>query len=136
MTAELIHRLHFAFTVTFHYLFPQLTMGLALLIVVIKSVALKTGTEQCERAGRFWGRIFGINSVFGVVTGIPMEFEFGTNWACFSQPSGGVIGQPLAIFYGAALANVLCGVPLQADGYFFLPLWTNWQSGEAPGIFN
>jgi cytochrome d ubiquinol oxidase subunit I len=58
-------------------------MGLALLIVVIKSVALKTGTEQCERAGRFWGRIFGINSVFGVVTGIPMEFECGTNWARF-----------------------------------------------------
>jgi cytochrome d ubiquinol oxidase subunit II len=47
-----------------------------------------------------------------------------------------VIGQPLAIFYGAALANVLRGVPLQADGYFFLPLWTNWQSGEAPGILD
>ena len=97
MTAELIHRLHFAFTITFHYLFPQLTMGLALLIVVLKSVALKTGSEQWDRAARFWGRIFGINFVFGVVTGIPMEFEFGTNWACFSRLSGGVIGQPLAM---------------------------------------
>ena len=97
MTAELIHRLHFAFTITFHYLFPQLTMGLALLIVVLKSVALKTGSEQWDRAARFWGRIFGINFVFGVVTGIPMEFEFGTNWARFSRVSGGVIGQPLAM---------------------------------------
>jgi cytochrome d ubiquinol oxidase subunit I len=97
MTAEVIHRLHFAFTVTFHYLFPQLTMGLALLIVVLKTIALRTGGEQWDHAARFWGRIFGINFVFGVVTGIPMEFEFGTNWARFSQLSGGVIGQPLAM---------------------------------------
>ncbi len=97
MTAELIHRLHFAFTVTFHYLFPQLTMGLALLIVVLKTVALRTGSADWERASHFWGRIFGINFVFGVVTGIPMEFEFGTNWAQFSRVSGGVIGQPLAM---------------------------------------
>jgi cytochrome bd ubiquinol oxidase subunit I len=97
MTAELIHRLHFAFTVTFHYLFPQLTMGLALLIVVFKTVALKTNDELWDHAARFWGRIFGINFIFGVVTGIPMEFEFGTNWARFSELSGGVIGQPLAM---------------------------------------
>ena len=97
MSSELIHRLHFAFTITFHYLFPQLTMGLGLLIVVLKSVALKTGNEHWDKAARFWGRIFAINFVFGVVTGIPMEFEFGTNWARFSQQSGGVIGQPLAM---------------------------------------
>jgi cytochrome d ubiquinol oxidase subunit I len=97
MSAEIIHRLHFAFTVTFHYLFPQLTMGLALLIVVLKTAALRTGHPDWERASHFWGRIFGINFVFGVVTGIPMEFEFGTNWAQFSRASGGVIGQPLAM---------------------------------------
>ena len=97
MTAELIHRLHFAFTVTFHYLFPQLTMGLALLIVVLKTIALRSGDETWDRAARFWGRIFAINFVFGVVTGIPMEFQFGTNWARFSRLSGGVIGQPLAM---------------------------------------
>jgi cytochrome d ubiquinol oxidase subunit I len=97
MTAELIHRLHFAFTVTFHYLFPQLTMGLALLIVVLKTVALRTGSEEWNQAARFWAKIFGINFVFGVVTGIPMEFEFGTNWSRFSQISGGVIGQPIAM---------------------------------------
>ncbi len=97
MSAELIHRLHFAFTVTFHYLFPQLTMGLGLLIVAIKTVALRTGDANWDRAARFWGRIFAINFVFGVVTGIPMEFQFGTNWARFSRLSGGVIGQPLAM---------------------------------------
>jgi cytochrome bd ubiquinol oxidase subunit I len=97
MSAEIIHRLHFAFTVTFHYLFPQLTMGLGLLIVVIKTVALRTGDATWDRSARFWGRIFAINFVFGVVTGIPMEFEFGTNWARFSRLSGGVIGQPLAM---------------------------------------
>jgi len=97
MTAELIHRLHFAFTITFHYLFPQLTMGLALLIVVLKTIALRTGSEEWDKASRFWARIFAINFVFGVVTGIPMEFEFGTNWARFSRLSGGVIGQPLAM---------------------------------------
>ena len=97
LNAEMIHRLHFAFTITFHYLFPQLTMGLGLLIVVLKSVALQTAAIDWDRAARFWGRIFGINFVFGVVTGIPMEFEFGTNWARFSRLSGGVIGQPLAM---------------------------------------
>ena len=97
MTSELIHRLHFAFTVTFHYLFPQLTMGLALLIVAVKSIALKTGSPDWDRAARFWGRIFRVNFIFGVVTGIPMEFQFGTNWARFSRLSGGVIGQPLAM---------------------------------------
>ncbi|MGD0347104.1 MAG: cytochrome ubiquinol oxidase subunit I [Terracidiphilus sp.] len=97
MTADIIHRLHFAFTITFHYLFPQLTMGLALLIVVLKTVALRTGSEVWDRAARFWGRIFAINFVMGVVTGIPMEFQFGTNWARFARLSGGVIGQPLAM---------------------------------------
>jgi cytochrome d ubiquinol oxidase subunit I len=72
-------------------------MGLALLIVVLKTVALRTRNEVWDRAARFWGRIFGINFIMGVVTGIPMEFQFGTNWARFARLSGGVIGQPLAM---------------------------------------
>ncbi|MGB7728571.1 MAG: cytochrome ubiquinol oxidase subunit I [Candidatus Acidiferrum sp.] len=92
-----IHRLHFAFTVTFHYLFPQLTMGLAVLIVILKTMALRTGDEHYSRAARFWAKIFGINFAIGVVTGIPMEFQFGTNWAEFSKSAGGVIGQTLAM---------------------------------------
>lgn len=92
-----VHRLHFAFTVTFHYLFPQLTMGLALLIVILKTIALRSGEEHYNRAARFWAKIFGINFALGVVTGIPMEFQFGTNWAEFSKAAGGVIGQTLAM---------------------------------------
>src|ERR1700751_1498629 len=92
-----VHRLHFAFTVTFHYIFPQLTMGLALLLVYLKTKALRTGDEHYNKAARFWARIFGINFAVGVVTGIPMEFQFGTNWAAFSRTAGGVIGQTLAM---------------------------------------
>ncbi|MCI0625980.1 MAG: cytochrome ubiquinol oxidase subunit I [Acidobacteria bacterium] len=92
-----VHRLHFAFTITYHYIFPQLTMGLALLIVILKTMALRTGDEHYNRAARFWGKVFGINFAMGVVTGIPMEFQFGTNWAAFSKAAGGVIGQTLAM---------------------------------------
>src|SRR5579885_1585041 len=96
-SALLVHRLHFAFTVTFHYLFPQLTMGIAPLIVVLKTLGLRRNDEICHEAARFWARIFGINFVMGVVTGIPMEFQFGTNWAEFSRVTGGVIAQPLVM---------------------------------------
>ncbi len=92
-----LHRLHFAFTVTFHYIFPQLTMGLALLIFILKSAALRTGNASWNQAAKFWGKIFGISFALGVVTGIPMEFQFGTNWAQFSKTAGGVIGQTLAM---------------------------------------
>ena len=97
MDALTLHRLHFAFTITFHYLFPQLTMGLALLILVLKTMALRTGNEHYNHAARFWAKIFAINFAMGVVTGIPMEFQFGTNWARFSRAAGGVIGQTLAM---------------------------------------
>ncbi|MCM2270549.1 MAG: cytochrome ubiquinol oxidase subunit I, partial [Thermoanaerobaculia bacterium] len=79
------HRLQFGFTITYHYLFPQLTMGLALLIVVLKAIGLRTGAAQWNDAARFWIRIFGLNFALGVVTGVPMEFQFGTNWAEFSH---------------------------------------------------
>ena len=91
------HRLQFAFTIVFHYLFPQLTMGLALLIVLMKAIGLRTGDRRWDDAARFWIRIFGINFAVGVVTGIPMEFQFGTNWANFSRYAGGVVGQTLAM---------------------------------------
>ena len=97
MDALTLHRIHFAFTVTYHYLFPQLTMGLALLIVILKTMALRTGSEKYNVAARFWAKIFAINFLLGVVTGIPMEFQFGTNWSEFSRRTGGVIGQPLAM---------------------------------------
>ena len=93
----LVHRFHFGFTITFHYLFPQLTMGLALLIAILETRSYLEHDETLHEAARFWARIFGINFVLGVVTGIPMEFQFGTNWAPFSRFAGGVIGQTLAL---------------------------------------
>ena len=93
----LVHRLQFGFTLTFHYLFPQLTMGLALLVAVLKTGAFFRHDARLDAAAQFWGRILGVNFVIGVVTGIPMEFQFGTNWSRFSVFAGGVIGQTLAM---------------------------------------
>jgi cytochrome d ubiquinol oxidase subunit I len=90
-------RMQFAFTITFHYLFPQLTMGLSLIIIYFKGKYLKTKLKQYNDAAHFWMKIFAINFAMGVVTGIPMEFQFGTNWAKFSELTGGIIGQTLAM---------------------------------------
>src|SRR5882762_5781730 len=84
--AYLLHRLHFGFTVTFHYLFPQLTMGLAPLIVVLRTMALRRNDALPGEAARFWAKIFGLNFVMGVVSGVPMEFQFGTNWNSIGTP--------------------------------------------------
>jgi len=92
-----VSRLQFAFTITYHYLFPMFTMGLALLVFVLKSIYMRRGNELYNKGARFWGRIFAVTFVFGVVTGIPMEFQFGTNWAAFSAFTGDVIAQTLAM---------------------------------------
>jgi len=91
------HRLQFAFTVTYHYLFPQLTMGLVWFLVFWKWRAIRTGDERYAVAARFWTKILALTFAVGVVTGIPMEFQFGTNWAGFTRYSGGVVGQTLAM---------------------------------------
>lgn len=93
----LYNRLQFAFTITFHYLFPQLTMGLSLMIVYFKWKFLRTKMAHYNDAAKFWMKIFALNFAMGVVTGIPMEFQFGTNWAKFSELTGGIIGQTLAM---------------------------------------
>jgi len=126
MDPLVMHRIHFGFTVTFHYLFPQLTMGLALLIVVLKTVAVRTGNEHYHDAARFWGKIFGINFLIGVVTGIPMEFQFGTNWSHFSRLTGGVIGQPLAMegVFSFFLESTFLGLFLFGEKR--LSKWAHW----------
>ncbi len=136
----LIHRIHFAFTVTFHYLFPQLTMGLAPLIVVLKTMALRTGNDLYNHAARFWARIFGISFIMGVVTGIPMEFQFGTNWSGFSRLTGGVIGPPLVMegVFAFFLESAFLGLFLYGEkrlspvGHWwagFLVFLGSWLSG-------
>jgi cytochrome bd ubiquinol oxidase subunit I len=128
MDALLLHRLHFAFTVTYHYLFPQLTMGLALLIVVLKTIAITRRDERYNEASRFWARIFAINFLIGVVTGIPMEFQFGTNWSQFARITGGVIGQPLAMegVFSFFLESAFLGLFLFGEKR--LSVWAHWAS--------
>lgn len=124
----MIARWQFAFTITFHYLFPQLTMGLALLIFVLKSMAMRTGNELYNTAARFWGKIFAINFVIGVVTGIPMEFQFGTNWARFSAFAGGIIAQTLAMegAFAFFLESAFLGLFLYGERRF--GPWVHWFS--------
>lgn len=94
-SAVIAARVQFAFTIMFHYLFPILTIGLGVLIGVLKSVEFFGGRTEYGHAARFWARIFAITFGAGVITGIPMEFQFGTNWARFSHFAGPVVGQTL-----------------------------------------
>ncbi|HYT66670.1 MAG TPA: cytochrome ubiquinol oxidase subunit I [Vicinamibacterales bacterium] len=93
--AAIAARWQFAFTIMFHYLFPILTMGLGVMIAVLKTIELRSGNPLYGTAARFWARIFAITFAAGVVTGIPMEFQFGTNWARFAKYAGPVVGQTL-----------------------------------------
>ncbi len=126
--AVVADRIQFAFTVMFHYLFPILTMGLAPLIVVLKTLHLLRRDEQSAIAARFWTRIFALNFAVGVITGIPMEFQFGTNWATFSAFAGGVIGQTLALegVFAFFLESSFLGVLLFAEGR--VGPWMHWLS--------
>jgi len=123
-----LHRIHFAFTITFHYLFPQLTMGLALLIVVLKTLALRTGNARYDVSARFWAKIFAVNFLLGVVTGIPMEFQFGTNWSEFSRRTGGVIGMPIAMegIFSFFLESAFLGLFLFGEKR--LSRWGHWAA--------
>ncbi len=114
----LLHRLHFGFTITFHYLFPQLTMGLGLLIAALEVGAIVRRDDRLHVAARFWARIFAVNFVLGVVTGIPMEFQFGTSWAGFSRFAGGVVGQTLALegVFAFFLESAFLGIFLYGEG--------------------
>jgi cytochrome d ubiquinol oxidase subunit I len=128
--ALIVDRLQFATTVTFHYLFPQLTMGLAFMIVLFGTIGYRRRDEgrgsqtrpmafgnPYKRAAHFWTTIFAITFAFGVATGVPMEFQFGTNWASFSQFAGGCIGQTLGLegIFAFFLESSFLGVMLAGE---------------------
>lgn len=119
MDVVIADRLQFAFTIMFHYLFPIITMGIVPFVAFYTLKAYRDGTDESAHAAAFWTKIFGINFAIGVVTGIPMEFQFGTNWAQFSARSGSVIGQPLAMegIYAFFLESVFLGVLLYGRRY-------------------
>jgi len=95
-TVEL-SRLQFGLTAMYHFLFVPLTLGLSVLLAIMESVYVMTGRPIWRDMTRFWGVLFGINFAMGVATGITMEFQFGTNWAYYSQYVGDIFGAPLAI---------------------------------------
>lgn len=92
-----LSRLQFALTALYHFLFVPLTLGLSFMLVVMESVYVMTGREIWRTVTRFWAKLFGINFVLGVATGLTMEFEFGTNWSYYSHYVGDIFGAPLAI---------------------------------------
>ncbi|MFW5850743.1 MAG: cytochrome ubiquinol oxidase subunit I, partial [Bacteroidota bacterium] len=95
MDAEILARIQFAVTVGFHYIFPPLSIGIGLVMVILEGLYLKTKNKEYETLVRFWTRIFAITFALGVSTGIVMEFQFGTNWATYSRFVGDVFGSPL-----------------------------------------
>ena len=92
-----LSRIQFAYTVIVHFLFVPLTLGLALLMAIMETIYVKTNNIIYKQMTHFWGVLFAINFAMGVATGIPMEFQFGTNWSYYSHYVGDIFGAPLAI---------------------------------------
>ncbi|MCB9276930.1 MAG: cytochrome ubiquinol oxidase subunit I [Lewinellaceae bacterium] len=114
MDVEILSRIQFAFTVSFHYIYPPLSIGLGLLMVLMEGLYLRTGDKQYEQMARFWTKIFALTFGIGVATGIVMEFEFGTNWATYSRYVGDVFGSALAAegIFAFALESGFLGILL------------------------
>ena len=114
MDVEILARIQFAFTVAFHYIYPPLSIGIGLLIVLFESIYIKTGNKEYETLTRFWIKIFALTFGIGVATGIIMEFEFGTNWAVYSRYVGDSFGSALAAegLFAFGLESTFLGVLL------------------------
>ncbi|MBK6283969.1 MAG: cytochrome ubiquinol oxidase subunit I [Draconibacterium sp.] len=114
MDVEILARLQFAFTISFHYIYPPLSIGLGLMMVIFESMYIKTGNKEYEVLTRFWTKIFAVTFGLGVATGIVMEFEFGTNWATYSRYVGDIFGSALAAegIFAFALESGFLGVLL------------------------
>jgi cytochrome d ubiquinol oxidase subunit I len=114
MDVEILSRIQFAFTVAFHYIYPPLSIGIGLIMVVFESLFLRTKKKEYEVLAKFWTKIFAITFGIGVVTGIVMEFEFGTNWATYSRYVGDIFGSALAAegIFAFALESSALGVLL------------------------
>ncbi len=114
MDVELLSRIQFAFTVSFHYIYPPLSIGLGLIMVIMEGMFLRTRNQAYEQLAKFWTKIFALTFGIGVATGIVMEFEFGTNWATYSRFVGDVFGSALAAegIFAFALESGFLGVLL------------------------
>jgi cytochrome d ubiquinol oxidase subunit I len=97
MDVVFLSRLQFAVATLFHFLFVPLTLGLVTMVAIMETMYVRTGDEEYLRMTKFWGKLFLINFALGVVTGITLEFQFGTNWAGYSKYVGDVFGSLLAV---------------------------------------
>src|ERR1700757_4615641 len=154
-----LSRLQFAVTALYHFLFVPLTLGLSFLLAIMESVYVMTGRRIWRDITMFWGVLFGINFAMGVATGIPMEFQFGTNWAYYSHYVGDIFGAPLAIeglmaffleatfvglfFFGwdrLSKGGHLAATWLMALGTNFSALWiliaNGWMQNPVGATFN
>ncbi len=114
MDVEILARIQFAFTIAFHYIFPPLSIGLGLIMVIMESLYVRTKNKEYEVLARFWTKIFALIFGIGVATGIVMEFQFGTNWAAYSRYVGDIFGSALAAegIFAFALESGFLGVLL------------------------
>lgn len=112
MDVEILARLQFAFTISFHYIYPPLSIGLGVTMAVMEGLYLKTNNKEYEILTRFWIKIFALIFGIGVATGIVMEFEFGTNWAVYSRYVGDIFGSALAAegIFAFALESGFLGI--------------------------
>ncbi|MFC1836618.1 cytochrome ubiquinol oxidase subunit I [Thermodesulfobacteriota bacterium] len=97
MDVVFLSRLQFAVATLFHFLFVPLTLGLVIMVAIMETKYVRTGDEEYKRMAKFWGKLFLINFALGVVTGITLEFQFGTNWSRYSKYVGDIFGSLLAI---------------------------------------
>lgn len=114
MDVEILSRIQFAFTIAFHYIYPPLSIGIGLVMVVMEGQYMRTGQDIYKTMARFWTKIFALTFGIGVATGIVMEFEFGTNWATYSRYVGDIFGSALAAegIFAFALESGFLGILL------------------------
>lgn len=133
MDVEILARIQFAFTIAFHYIYPPLSIGIGLLLVIFEGLYIRTGNKEYEILTRFWIKIFALTFGIGVATGIIMEFEFGTNWAVYSKYVGDIFGSALAAegLFAFGLESTFLGVLL--FGYNRVKPWVHLIS--TVGVF-
>jgi cytochrome bd ubiquinol oxidase subunit I len=114
LNVEILARIQFAFTIAFHYIYPPLSIGLGVMLIIMEGAYLRTGQMMYKQMTQFWIKIFALIFGIGVATGIVMEFEFGTNWATYSKYVGDVFGSALAAegIFAFALESGFLGVLL------------------------
>jgi len=141
MTNDLA-RIQFATTIIYHFIFPPVTIGLALLVAILQTVWYRTDNAAYKRMARFFGTLLLINVAIAVVTGLVMEFQFGMNWSVYSRFVGNVFGAPLAIEGLAAFFLESTFIGLWVFGWDHLPkrvhlatIWAFWVGSLLSAMF-